>query len=466
MRHGVPCDFEHPEVVREFHAAQVAQASASGVTGLLPATALNGPGSSSSAVPLSMPLYPQPGPILPGSQPLGRATELRLMHQYTKFTYKTLSFMSPEIADLYGISVPEIAFQGSPHLVDALLAVAALHLRSANPSDKELVRASHAYMISCVNSYSSTLASGITALNAEPLFLTSTLIAFQSTASRTFTKDESSFTHTPAALPFGMEGSQNVYQPPMAWFHAFQGVKTVVAASWPLLKQSNVILSIIDAQPVLNLNFTRASEGFFGHLLDGVEEEIAALAAPTADGMSPPMGTSSRGPTADLVMSTRQAYQHAVATLNWAHAKPGQSALAFPATVSKRFVELLEERQPRALATLACFFALLKIFDQVWWLQGMARREVMGIVSLFNSDYFGPDVERKWWPHLEWAVRVALYDTGASGNHFIPADVWGPAFNFDEDGEPNGPMKYTNHIDMLAGLTNPAQSLPPTPAIT
>ena len=94
----------------------------------------------------------------------------------------------------------------------------------------------------------------------------------------------------------------------------------------------------------------------------------------------------------DIVTSTRQAYQHAVATLNWAHSKPGKGALAFPATVSKRFVELPEERRPRALAILASFLSLLKVVDNVWWLHGMARREVLGIVSLFNSDYFGPEI--------------------------------------------------------------------------
>lgn len=444
--------------------AQVTSPTSAGLS----SAALDEAGRRSSYIPsppqslstIHMPIYRQPAEVLPGSQPVGRLMELRLMHQYTRYTHKTLCLTNPELVELWGVSVPGLAFTGSQHLMDAILAVSALHMRSFCPNDKDLVRASHSYMISCVKQYSNNLSSGIDASNAAALFLTSTLIAFQSTATRIFTKDESHFAM--GSTP-GMDanGAGSTYQPPLTWFHSFQGVKTVVAASWPWLKQSDVILSIIDAQPVLNLNFGRASDGFFGHLLQHMDEELGVLdGGNVVDGTSASSGAAGEVP--DIVKRTRQAYQHAVATLNWAHAKPGQGALAFPATVSKRFVELIEERRPRALAILASFFAMLKIMDHVWWLQGTARREVLGIVSLFNSDYFGPDVERKWWPHLEWAVRLALYDAGPSGNNMIPADIWGSSWNF-EHGEQTGDAKFTTHIDMLSELVNPGSPLPPPP---
>lgn len=381
------------------------------------------------------------------------------MHHYTNHTYKTLSITSPEIADLWGSAVPHLALAGSTHLVDAILAVAALHMRSQNPSDTELVSASHAYMASCLNDYSTNLQSGINANNAVTLFLTSTLIAFQSTATRIFTKDESPFALTTAASDRarGASGVTSVYQPPLSWFHSFQGVKTVVAASWPWLKENDIVLMIINSQPVLHLNFSQASEGFFGHLLDGLDEELAAMVTGVHDGASSHGSTG--GEQKEILTSTRQAYQHAVATLNWAHSKPGKGALAFPATVSKRFVELLEERRPRALAILASFLALLKVVDNVWWLHGMARREVLGIVSLFNSDYFGPDVEREWWPHLEWAVRLILYDPGNQSPNFIPAEIWGSSWCPEQQNE----IRFTTHIEMLSELVNQGASLPTPP---
>ncbi|CAN8098666.1 unnamed protein product [Discula destructiva] len=473
LRHGVPCDFESPEVIHELHTSQASSSPSS--DGIRSASfdarqqsfpPLTPQGSDASSA-LAIPLYRQPAMVLSNgaSHPVSRLTELRLMHQYTHFTHKTLSVATPEIQDSWGVSVPSMAFAGNQQLMDAILAISALHIRSSNPNDKDIIRASHAYMASCLTAYTANLATGITADNAASMFLTASLIALQSTASRLFTKDEGHFAL--GTFP-GMHGAGfgGHYQPPLAWFHSFQGVKTIVAASWSWLKESEVILSIIDAQPVLNLNFTRATEGFFGHLLRDMHDEVASLypCATSSTGESPPGEP-------DLATSTRQAYQHAVATLNWAYTKPGKAALAFPATVSKRFVELVEERQPRALAILASFFALLKVLDHVWWLQGMARREVLGIVSLFNSDYFGPDIEKKWWPHLEWAVRIALYDTGHSGQNYIPADVWGSVWNLDTV-EQAGEVKFTNHIEMLSEFANPDNPragdahLPPSPEST
>ncbi|KAL2283420.1 hypothetical protein FJTKL_10012 [Diaporthe vaccinii] len=476
VKHGVPCDFENPDVAQELHALLAGSTASPGSSGqaaslddLLSEASMPRPAGYVPSTPqssaFSIPLYRQPPQPLPGSQPIGRLTELRLMHQYTNHTYKTLAITSPELAEMWGVAIPELAFAGSTHLVDAILAVSALHMRSLYPNDTELTRAGHAYMASCLNNYSNSLKSGINADNAATLFLTSTLIAFQSTATRIFTKDESPFALMNAG---GYEGrdigaSGSVYQPPLTWFHSFQGVKTVVAASWAWLKQNDIILAIIDSQPVLNLNFSRATEGFFGHLLDDLDEEITALgpSAPVTPVHDPNYALPGSEPM-DLATSTRQAYQHAVATLNWAHSKPGKGALAFPATVSKRFVELVEERRPRALAILASFFALLKVLDNIWWLQGMSRREVLGIVSLFNSDYFGPDVERKWWPHLEWAVRLALYDTGSSGNSHIPIDMWGPGWADEQPSE----LTFTSHIEMLSELVNPSSPIPSPPSDT
>lgn len=451
MRHGVPCDFESPEVIHELQTGQAAPSpSCNGFTsaGLDSRQQSFQPLTPHTSASLSIPLYRQPGTLIAtsSSQPVGRLTELRLMHQYTQFTHKTISVMSPDIHNLWAVSVPDLAFAGNQELMDAILAISALHIRSYSPNDKDMVRASHAYMASCLSAYTGNLATGIDAGNAAAMFLTSSLIALQSTATRIFSKDESQFAlgNFPRMENVGFGST---YQPPLACIHSFQGVKSIVAASWSWLKENDVILSIIDAQPVLNLNFMRASEGFFGHLMHGMDEELASQFpfAMSSDGSIPSGET-------DLATTTRQAYQHAVATLNWAHTKPGKGALAFPATVSKRFVELVEERRPRALAILACFFALLKVLDHVWWLQGMARREVLGIVSLFNSDFFGPDIEKKWWPHLEWAVRIALYDTGQSGQHYIPAEVWGTAWNLDGD---DGEVKFRSHIEMLADFANP-----------
>jgi hypothetical protein len=412
------------------------------------------------------------------------------MHQYTAMTCKTFTFTAPVTEDIWKITVPNLAFTGSQHLADAILAVAALHLRSMVPNDKELIRASHAYMAASLAEYSAALTKGINHNNAESLFLTSTLIAFQSTATRVFMKDE-------VMVGAGNDGDASAnrqrnqpsgcYSIPFSWFHSFQGVKAITAASWQYLRASPVVTQVINSQAVLQLDFTAGPKTFFGHLLEGMEEELAAMgdassttprATPQAAGAPSPTSATSPGyqspnkpsAAAELIASTRQAYQHAVAVLNWAHKIPHKGApLAFPATVSRRFIELLEERRPRALAILACFFALLKSMDSIWWLQGMARREVLGVVSLFNSDFFGADAYRTWWPHLEWAMRIALYEHPGGGNNTsepIPADIWGADWYAEERALEEGQDHhggYVGHIELLSQMGSAMQSIPTVP---
>ncbi|KAK3310522.1 uncharacterized protein B0T15DRAFT_41010 [Chaetomium strumarium] len=482
VKHGVPCDFECPEVLAELRAAATADTPSTPATTVnfgSPITHAAGPASALSGGPVDTPLLlcrsPATASVSHITPPGHRLLELRLMHHYTSLTCKTFTFTAPVTEDIWKITVPNLAFSGSQHLADAILAVAALHLRSLMPGDKELVRASHAYMAASLAEYSAALAKGIDHTNAESLFLTAALIAFQSTATRVFMKDEVAVDEDS-----GMDGTtrqrsqpSGCYAIPFSWFHSFQGVKAITAASWQYLRVSPVVTQVINSQAALQLDFTTGPETFFGHLLEGLDEELAAMGGDGSSSTAPPSPSAGyhshpQPASLELIASTRQAYQHAVAVLNWAHKIPHKGApLAFPATVSRRFIELLEERRPRALAILACFFALLKSMDSVWWLQGMARREVLGVVSLFNSDFFGPDAYRVWWPHLEWAMRIALYDyRGADSGEPIPPEIWGADWYAEERVLAEGEVAhggYVGHIELLAQMGSAMQSIPAVP---
>lgn len=544
-KHGVTCDFENPGVIHElqqpFGAAPSDSPATAAATPYTPgpaygfASPTGSHASPNAPAANTTPLYNQPptAAISPMA-PVSRMMELRLMHHYTTHTYRTFTFTAPATEDIWRVTVPSLAFGGAQHLADAVLAVAALHLRSKAPSDKELIRASHAYMAASIAEYSAALTRGIDHTNAEALFLTSTLIAFQSTATRTFIKDEMPFGAMTNRASEGTDRAPHsgVYAIPFSYFHSFQGVKAITAASWQYIRHSPVVIKIINSQAALQLDFSTSDRGFFGHLLEGLEDELSTMEAriipsssePEAfpgapNGHTPPAPQQGHTPQSQAsapddyaaaaaaaaaaaqavpqttVHTTRQAYQHAVAVLNWAHKIPHKgAALAFPATVSRRFVELLEERRPRALAILACYFALLRSLDGVWWLHGMARREVLGVVSLFNSDYFGAEAYRRWWPHLEWAMRIALWedrtpghggqsqqaangDGGAppegaaddgefpAGTSIIPPEVWGADWEKEErilalkKEEPD----FVSQIEIVSQMVSPVESLPAVP---
>lgn len=425
LRHGVVCDFEHPELAEEL---AVPDTPATAMSAASPSVC-GSPDTNKSIpipiVPLRM-FRPVDSPNLSTATKDNRMMELRLLHHYTTITCKTLLIADSMNEAIFRDTVPCMAFGGANFLADAILAVSALHLRSAHPQDQALVRASHAYMASSLSEYSDNLNKGINAQNAEALFLTATLIAFQSTASRIFMREDGGDT----------KDRSGGYTLPLSWFHAFQGVKTIVATSWQWLRTSGIVLPIIQSQPALDLNMSSGSTTFFGSLLDGMEEELAAL---------------DRDP--EVQAKTRQAYQHSVAVLNWAHKIPLTGApLVFLATVSRRYMEMLQARRPRALAILASFFGMLKSLDSVWWLKGIARREVMGILSLFDPD------DQEWWSRLQWPVRMALYD-----GDIIPPELWGADWTggvglLEQVRGAGGGV--ISHIELLTQMTHTRQCMP------
>ena len=335
------------------------------------------------------PLYRQPDDAtLSHYTASSRAMEMRLLHHYTALTAKTLAATNNALTEsAWQIYVPHLAFS-NPCLMDALLAVSALHMRVFTPADSSLIRMFHGYMASSLSQYTQTLASGVNDTNAEALFTTSALIAFQASASRRFMND-------PAV-------DNEPYTLPTQWFHSFQGVKTVVLTSWRWLRSSPHVRPIIAAQPALSKDVFAVAPEPFSHLLDDLPAQLANL---------------SNSEAAEI----RQAYEHSIAYLNWAHAKPEKPRiLGFPATVSRRFIQLIDERDPRALVIIASFFAMTRRVDDAWWLEGVARKEVSGIMGLLDE---------RWWPKMEWAVRIANHDGP------ITDEIWGPGRPSDRLGD-------------------------------
>lgn len=324
------------------------------------------------------------------------------MHHFTAITAQTLSDVEAQKL-AWQVEIPSIAYDNQ-YLMDAILAVSALHLRSLSPNDTSMVRASHAYIASSIGQYSTLLNGSLSSVNAEPLFSTAALIAFQASASRYFENAE---------LPYSL---------PLAWFHAFQGVKTVVIASWRWLRTSKKLYPIINGQPALALDPDPQRQLFFSPLLEGLEAELETMPE-------------------KLRPSTKQAYEHAVSYLNWAHVRPVRSRiLGFAAAVSRRFIDLLSQHTPRSIIIVSCFFALTRKVDDVWWLKGVAAREVNGLFTL---------LPQAWWGQMEWPLLIANHDGPITDD-----SVWGirideATWRIEEETE----LVHT-HIDILTSLLN------------
>ncbi len=399
-KHGVRCDFEAPKSPLAADTPSSGQQTSDGSSNYNSST----PGSQVSGT--IIPFYQKPTEMIriAGNSGVSRSLELKLMHHFTACTSYTFAD-TDEQRFAWQVAIPQIAYD-APYLMDALLSVSALHMRTLHPADLSLARASHAYMASTLSQYSGLLSGGLSKVNSEALFATSALIAFEASASRRF-EDELLNGH---------------YTLPLAWFHSFQGVKTVVMSSWQWLRSSEKVFPIINSLPALFLDLDEDRKLFFAPLLEDLDEEVALLPQ-------------------RLQADTKQAYIHSVAYLNWAHQKPQRNRiLGFAATVSRRFVELLASCEPRAIMIVACFFALTKVVDEVWWLDGVAQREINGLLSI---------LPRKWWGKIQWAMEIA--------RHQGPMDevTWGVGGNKEEVMKPENADEAVNvhlHIDILANM--------------
>ncbi|RFU34353.1 hypothetical protein B7463_g1974, partial [Scytalidium lignicola] len=399
QKHGVVCDFSDPSLASSYHRESTNT----------PPTRLASIESERSSV---VQLYQKPSDIIrsTSTQSVSRALELRLMHHYTALTAKTLS-TAPNQQNAWQVDIPSLAYDAQ-YLMDAILAVSALHLRALLPNDQTLVQASHSYMASALAQYSELLNRGVTQFNAEALFSTAALIAFQSSASRRFEGQDDGF---------------DSYALPLAWFHSFQGVKTIVFTSWEWLRNSEKVAPIINSQQPLTLDLDPYRNKFFAHLLDGIDEQLVFVEE-------------------NLQAETKRSYEHAVSFLNWAHQRPERGTiLGFAAIVTRRFIDLIGQKDPRALVIVACFFAMTKVVDDVWWLQGVAKREIMGILNML------PD---EWWPMMDWSTRIANTEGP------IDEETWGIPYRSREI-PMDEPINLRSHIDILAQIMN--ASAPPEP---
>ena len=94
---------------------------------------------------------------------------------------------------------------------------------------------------------------------------------------------------------------------------------------------------------------------------------------------------------------TQYAYDFAVAWLATAHSSLiMRNVFKFTAIVTSRFIQLLGQKDPRALCICAYFFVLMKKLVTIWWLDGVAAPEFWGLMSF---------IPEEWKPLMEWGVR-------------------------------------------------------------
>ncbi|AEO56092.1 hypothetical protein MYCTH_2116734 [Thermothelomyces thermophilus ATCC 42464] len=310
------------------------------------------------------------GPPRSGPHASADYWELRAFHHFAVATVGTLPGSHiPSVRQCWAMQVPVLALSYRP-LWNQLLALSALHLVASGGDDPGLLACRAASLDATLQSYRPAL-DQLTPETAEAACFTSILLSVDTFAS---------LQHRPLA---------GDYEAPMQWLRFTQGARAVFEASTSAAADpaSNIVTIIASSnhnRPVPSDRPHRTPD--FSYLLQPLPDETQS---------------SSRG--------VAQAYQETVDRLNLirAAAEAGEPMLAlcrrlmsFACLVPPLFLELVEQKAPRALGILGHFFALSACVKDLWWVGETPVREVSAIRT-----YLAPELQYLMeWP--DWFVTI------------------------------------------------------------
>ncbi len=307
------------------------------------------------------------------------------MYHYTKSVHADLPDHGNMLCrGMWDLDIPQAAF-GSDLIMSALLAISALHLRNLTPDDPDLAYAAGHYFGQAVRRYRPALAH-ITEPLAEPVIMTAMLIGFY-----TWLVSWTPSPGTPYVLPL-----QSLY--------LIRGVFDILLEVGGWIKSTN--LGWLYEQPPVEdihdppttpflLSYHLDKERFMKTFDDSISPEDKGVYIAAVNYITSICNAIMRGASGTLL---RQKIAYMVTAL------------------PSRFLNLLAQKDPRAMALIARDLSLLKLVEWSWWLHGpqsmnVEEYHVRGICELMPIE---------WLWAMDWPLRVA---SGRLGVHDGPSPV-------------------------------------------
>ncbi|KAH8808757.1 hypothetical protein F5884DRAFT_675305 [Xylogone sp. PMI_703] len=320
------------------------------------------------------------GPIvddLPESR-ARRFRELRLFHHYTIRTCLTVGYKFTEAAiptqhpgrELWRTVIPELALQHDA-LLYAIYSISALHIVKTKGNDPEASEYYLKYLDLALREHRKDV-ENIGKQNADRICMTSSVIRL-------------------IAFALLQERPLEPYAPPSEWLEMTASTGSVFRTAWQWLSDddTSVTMALLKrAPPELwnkELMFKEENRRDLLHLLRRTQKHIE----------SEPWD-----------VSIQEAYEMALSYLGSVLLciPDGESTenicrrlITFPLFLPRRFIDLVEEMQPRALVVMSYFFALLAKMRDIWWVGDIGKREVTAMQAVL------PD---EWQDLMEWPMRT------------------------------------------------------------
>ena len=298
-----------------------------------------------------------------------RVLELRLLHHYTTITSAQMPSGQNKI---WNEDLPRLGFQ-SGQVLDAILGISAQHLWALLPRERSLAHASRYYLDRAIRQHKEALARA-DRRSAEGLLAAAILITH----------------HVWTAAHSECVGGGD-YSLPLQTYYMARGIMALSDQLFPWLKGSGYLWYV---EQNIDVPSNEARQGQYWR--DG-KLDLDIMTAHVE--------------RADLSPRDIDIYLSAIRDLDAMHVaiKAGlpqpylqRIVATMPVRLPIRFLKLVEEKKPLALALLARNLALLKVIDTIWWLHGAGGHQVVepsvhGICKLLPTDW-------KW--ATEWPLKV------------------------------------------------------------
>jgi hypothetical protein len=262
---------------------------------------------------------------------------LELMHHFSTSTCFTLT-NNAELKDIWRTSVPRIAFE-QPYVLQAMLALTALHIARYRPERREYYEAYAARELESALRQVSALLGHITEETCPAVLSFSLLVTLNSLATP---QKQSNL------LLVGENGLGE-------WLYTFRGMGQIANGNWDSLLKS-------DLAPLL---FAGEACCVCGPEVPPEKEALDDLKEMLSKEME-------AGPSCQAAIEAVDGLLVSFASL---HNRPrlsceAPSVLVWPCLVSEVFIRLLNEKESWSLVVLAYYCVLLKKAEGFWWMEG------------------------------------------------------------------------------------------------
>lgn len=293
---------------------------------------------------------PRNAPFAPVRTAMGilSVTDLRMMHHYSTYTGPIVA-LGPAACHVMKVAVPSLAFD-NPFLLNGMLGLASLHNQHLLPQSEEHKRQTALYRGKSFRDYRAALATVTKdSKNYEAVLVMALLLVVLASGDR----------------------GDNDELTVASWMGLYSGLRIIVSMKIP------------DGGPSTN---TSVGPLFVRNINDLLTTPVVPSALLHMLYMDP----------SDQDYENLQVYCGTLDALGNLYASLRQDELSeplfiriisWPSFTPNEFTALVKNKRPRALVICAYYMSFIKLVSGLWWLEGLADRDIRAITNMLGPDW-------------------------------------------------------------------------------